>query len=303
MIDRFLSYVEIKTKITSVFAFLMALSYLFYMEQSINWLATLIFFASMFIFDLATTTINNYIDTKNNHQTLQFERNHARIILIALLVISTGLGIYLVILTDIVVLILGVICFSVGILYTFGPIPISRLPLGEILSGLFYGFFIPFLMLYINMPEGTFLRLHFNVDVMAIFLTLNLLPIGTVILLSVAPVCTTANIMLANNICDLEKDIAVKRYTLPYYIGDRALPLFAWIYYTTYIATILMVLFGILSPFTLLSLLTLPVVQKYIRQFYEKQEKETTFLISIKNYVIIMGTNTLLIFLSGLLSL
>jgi len=196
---------------------------------------------------------------------------------------------------------MGGICFLSGILYTFGPIPISRLPLGEIVSGLFYGFFIPFLMLYINMPEGTFLIFALNTTSMAFYLRLNILPIITIILLSVAPVCTTANIMLANNICDLEKDVKVKRYTLPYYIGEKAIPLFAWIYYVTYIATILMVLLNILSPLVLLSFLTIFIVQRHIRQFSELQNKETTFLVSIKNYIIIMGSNTLLIFLSGLL--
>jgi len=301
MFEKFLSFIEIKTKITSVFAFLLALAYLFYIKQPIDWLVTSVFFASMFIFDLATTAINNYIDTKTNHQTLQFKRNHALVILLLLLATSTVLGIYLVILTDIVVLFLGGICFLSGTLYTFGPIPISRLPLGEIVSGLFYGFFIPFLMLYINMPEGTFLTYDFNAISMALYFKLNILPVITAILLSVAPVCTTANIMLANNICDLEKDLTVKRYTLPYYIGDKAIPLFAWIYYVTYIATVLMVLLNILSPLILLALLTIFIVQKYIRQFSKVQDKETTFLVSIKNYIIIMGTNTLLIFLSGLL--
>ncbi len=301
MFEKFLSFIEIKTKITSLFAFLLALAYLFYIKQPIDWLATSVFFASMFIFDLATTAINNYIDTKTNHQTLQFKRNHALVILLLLLATSTVLGIYLVVLTDLVVLFMGGICFLSGILYTFGPIPISRLPLGEIVSGLFYGFFIPFLMLYINMPEGTFLTFDLNTTSMAFYLRLNILPIITIILLSVAPVCTTANIMLANNICDLEKDVKVKRYTLPYYIGEKAIPLFAWIYYVTYIATILMVLLNILSPLVLLSFLTIFIVQRHIRQFSELQNKETTFLVSIKNYIIIMGSNTLLIFLSGLL--
>ncbi|HKK83494.1 MAG TPA: UbiA family prenyltransferase [Atribacterota bacterium] len=301
MFEKFLSFIEIKTKITSLFAFLLALAYLFYIKQPIDWLATSVFFASMFIFDLATTAINNYIDTKTNHQTLQFKRNHALVILLLLLATSTVLGIYLVVLTDLVVLFMGGICFLSGILYTFGPIPISRLPLGEIVSGLFYGFFIPFLMLYINMPEGTFLIFDLNTTSMAFYLRLNILPIITIILLSVAPVCTTANIMLANNICDLEKDVKVKRYTLPYYIGDKAIPLFAWIYYITYIATILMVLLNILSPLILLSFLNIFLVNKNIRQFTKVQNKETTFLVSIKNYIIIMGSNTLLIFLSGLL--
>jgi 1,4-dihydroxy-2-naphthoate polyprenyltransferase len=301
MINRFLSFIEIKTKITSIFAFLLALAYLFYIKQPINWRLTAIFFASMFIFDLTTTSINNYIDTKTNEQKLQFKRKTAFFILLSLLIISTVLGLYLVILTDLVVLLLGGLCFLTGISYTFGPIPISRLPLGEILSGLFYGFFIPFLMLYINMPEGTYLTYGFKNEPLSIFVSFNIIPVITAILLSVAPVCTTANIMLANNICDLEKDIKVKRYTLPYYIGKKSLILFSWLYYIIYISIIFMVFLNMLHPLVLLSLFTLFVVQKNIKQFFQLQDKEKTFPVSIKNYIIIMGSNVFLIFLSGLL--
>lgn len=68
----------------------------------------------------------------------------------------------------------------------------------------------------------------------------------------------------------------------------------------TYLATIVMVVVGILSPICLLSLLTILIVQKNIKQFMKKQDKATTFILSIKNYVIIMGVNTLLIFISAL---
>lgn len=135
MIKRFLSYVEITTKITSIFAFFMTLGYLFYIKQSLHWKATLVFFVAMFLLDLATTAINNYIDTKTNTQILQFSRKIALSIIAFLLAISACLGLYLVYLTDVVILLLGVICFGVGIFYTFGPIPISRLPFGEIFSG------------------------------------------------------------------------------------------------------------------------------------------------------------------------
>ncbi|MDD5635362.1 MAG: UbiA family prenyltransferase, partial [Atribacterota bacterium] len=223
------------------------------------------------------------------------------LILFLLLSISTLLGLYLAILTDLVVLFLGGLCFLTGIFYTFGPIPISRLPLGEILSGLFYGFFIPFIMLYINMPEGTYLTYGLNYEPLSIFISLNIMPIITIILLSAAPVCTTANIMLANNICDLEKDVKVKRYTLPYYIGKKSLFLFAWLYYIIYITTILMVFLKILPPLVLLFILTLFIVQKNVKQFFKLQDKERTYPLSIKNYIIIMGSNVFLIFLSGLL--
>ncbi len=300
MIDRFLNYVEIRTKITSTFAFLFTIAFLYYKEQPASWDLTLLFFAAMFLFDLTTTAINNYIDTRTNQQILQFKRGVALAIIIVLLGISTLLGLLLVYLTDIVVLLLGGVCFLCGILYTFGPVPISRQPWGEILSGIFYGFFIPFILLYINMPPETYLTLGWNLKTISV--DLQIVPIFTVLILSVIPVCTTANIMLANNICDLEHDILVKRYTLPYYLGKKAsLHLFAAIYYGTYLAVILMTALNILSPVCLVSLISLIPVQKNINTFFKLQDKSRTFIVSIKNYIIIMGTNTALIFLSGLL--
>ena len=299
MIKRFLDYVEITTKITSVLTFLMTVAYLFSMRQPINGKRTLIFFASMFLFDLTTTAINNYVDTKTNDQTLQFKRRTAFFIILILFVLSAALGIYLACLTDVIVLLLGGLCFLCGVLYSYGPIPISRQPFGEIFSGFFYGLLIPFILLYINMPKGTYFS--FAVNFQTISLNLQIMPLITVLLLSAAPVCVTANIMLANNLCDIENDILVKRYTLPYYLGNRkALSLFAGLYYFTYFATIVMVILRILSPVCLLSLLTVFFVQKNINKFIKKQDKATTFILAVKNFVIIMATNSLMIFISGL---
>ncbi len=299
MIAGFLKYVEIKTKITSIFAFLMSMSYLFYAGQPMSPLKTSVFFAGMFLFDLTTTAINNYIDTKTNDQRLPFKRKYALAMIYTLFTISAALGIWLVILTDFIVLLLGGICFAIGVLYTYGPVPISRQPWGEIFSGVFYGLLIPLLFLYINMPDGYYATIDISRD--AIGMQIMVVPALTVILLSVNPVCCTANIMLANNICDLEKDVKVKRYTLPYYLGEKALDLFARMYYATYVATVIMVIMKMLHPICLLSLLTIIPVQKNIKIFSLKQEKDTTFLLSIKNYIIIMSAFTLTIFLSGLL--
>jgi 1,4-dihydroxy-2-naphthoate octaprenyltransferase len=300
VLSGFLNYVEIRTKITSVFAFLMGLSYLFYIGQPVRALPTFVFFASMFIFDLTTTAINNYIDTKTNEQKLPFKRRTALIIIYVLLALSILLGIILVIQTDIVVFLVGGLCFLCGIFYTYGPVPFSRQPWGELLSGIFYGLLIPFLLLYINMPQGYFIRLDLSLE--AIGGEVRLMPMLTMLLLSVNPVCCTANIMLANNICDLEKDVKVKRYTLPYYLGNHSLRLFALLYYATYLSTIAMVAMRILHPVCLLSLLTFIPVQKNIKRFFEKQDKATTFFVSIKNYILIMSAFTLTIFIGGLLA-
>jgi 1,4-dihydroxy-2-naphthoate octaprenyltransferase len=301
LLKRFLKYVEITTKITSLFAFAMSLAYLFYIGQPINLLLTAVFFLGMFLFDLTATAINNYIDTKINDQELQFKRNIALIIIYVLFILSTASGLYLVYLTDIVVLIVGIICFAFGVLYTYGPIPISRQPLGEIFSGFFYGFAIPFLVLYINMPQGHFLT--FGIDSKTIDLSLQIMPLISLLLLSMPPFCTTANIMLANNICDIDRDITVNRYTLPYYLGRKSLYLFAALYYIALLSVVVMVVLGILSTFCLLSLIVVIPVHRNIRLFFSKQDKNETFPVAIKNYLLIMGAVTVTIFLSGLLSL
>lgn len=290
---------EIRTKITSVLTFFMTVAYLFYKEQPINVILTLLFFASMFLFDLTTTAINNYVDSKTNGQVLPFGRTTSLAILFVLFLTSAALGLYLAYLTDVIVLLLGGLCFLCGMFYTYGPIPISRQPLGEIFSGLFYGLLIPFILLYINMPKGTYFTVGFSFQ--TISLNLQLFPLISVLLLSIAPVCVTANIMLANNICDVEKDILVKRYTLPYYLGRKALYLYAGLYYSTYAATALMVALKILSPICLLSFVSLWFVQRNIARFLKKQEKAETFILAVKNFIIIMGTNSLLILFSGIL--
>lgn len=297
---RFLDYVEFRTKITSIFAFLMALAYLYYLRQPVNWKLTGIFFFSMFVFDLTTTAINNYIDTKTNTQVLQFKRPTALVMIYIMFLFSAGAGIYLAWCTDIVVLAVGGICFLSGVFYTYGPVPLSRQPLGEIFAGIFYGLMIPFLMLYINMPAGTYVTLEITSTSFQV--TMNIWPVISLLFLSIAPVCVTANLMLSNNLCDLPKDIKVKRYTLPYYLGDKALTLYAWIYHIIFLAAIFMVILKIM-PWTYLLLFSVfPFVQKNIRRFQQKQEKKTTFFLSIQNYLLIMGMDVLVIFISGVIS-
>jgi 1,4-dihydroxy-2-naphthoate polyprenyltransferase len=301
MLKRYLSFVEIQTKITSLFAFAMSLAYLLYLNQPMDWMRTGIFFASMFVFDLTTTAINNYIDTRTNDQVLQFKRPVARTIIFVMLAISTGLGLWLVALTDWVVLGVGGLCFICGVFYTFGPVPISRIPLGEVLSGVFYGLLIPFLLLYINLPAGTLLT--FGITGGIVYLEISLLPLLILGLICWAPMVCTANIMLANNICDLEKDILVNRHTLPYYIGKaRAVTLYALLYYSVYVVAILLVILKNLPPWYLLMLLTFIPVEMNLRIFRKKQEKSLTFITSIKNYVILMAGQCIALLLCGVLT-
>lgn len=293
MIKKFLDYVELRTKITSLFAFLMTIAFLVYKEEHININLTIIFFASMFLFDMTTTAINNYIDSKHDPESRYYKKGLALGIILVLLGLSTALGIYLAYLTDIVILLAGGICFAFGVLYTYGPLPISRQPLGEVLSGFFYGVMIPFIIVYINTPPGELLRLSYSLE--SVSIELKVLPVLTLLLFAIVPFCTTAAIMLANNICDVEKDIKVKRHTLPYYIGEKAKYLFAALYYASYGAIILMVIVKVLPITCVLTVVTVFYVQRNISQFFKKQEKSDTFVLSIKNYLLIMGSNTIFI--------
>src|SRR5699024_746102 len=114
------------------------------------------------------------------------------------------------------------------------------------------------------------------------------LTIGKLIVAAIPTAITVMAISLANNICDLEEDIADNRFTLPYHIGvDKALVVFKYFYYAAYTAIILSVVFGTFPRLVALTLLTFPYVLKNIRIFMNEQDKETTFLTTIINSFVI----------------
>ena len=285
MIQRFLNYVEIRTKIASLLPFLLGLSYVLYTYKQVDIRNTLLFFISMLCFDMATTALNNYIDVKANGKILEFSQKTAKQILYFLLILAILLGLALVFYTGVIVLVLGALCFGVGIFYTFGPVPISRMPLGEIFSGLFMGLFIPFLVVFINAPEDSLIYFTFTNWLLQVsFNIMDLLKLGVV---TIPAITGIANIMLANNICDLDEDVSVNRFTLPYYTGvENALSIFAALYYLGFAAIIIMVVFGILPIYGLIAIVGLIPIYQNISKFRKQQSKTITFPLSVQNLVI-----------------
>lgn len=287
-VSRYLQFTEIKTKITSLFPFLISLIYLSYKNQPIKPIETIIFFIAMFLFDLETTAINNYIDTKTNGEEIPYSRKKAIAIIYIMLGICVLLGLLLVYFTNWIVLILGIMCFVFGILYTFGPLPISRTPFGEIISGIFYGFFIPLILLYINFPEDYYIVIDFTST--QVLILANYINLMHLIFLFTIPTLTTAAIMLANNICDLEKDILQKRHTLVYYIGkEKSVIVFNWLYIISFLMIPILIILGDLGIFSLILLGGAIPIFKNLKQFEKEQIKSKTFIVSIKNYLIING--------------
>ena len=205
--------------------------------------------------------------------------------MLLLFLVSTVLGIWLVAVTDIVVLALGSICFMVGVLYSFGPVPFNHTPFGEILSGFFYGFMIPLILFYINLPE--LLSIEFADGNFLIAISGDVLL--SLLLLAVIPFCLTANIMLANNICDLEHDKAVGRYTLPAFIGRKAaVKLFVALYCIVFAAVLVCVFLGRLHPITLICFAVLPFILQKVKLFYKHQSKSETFAVSVFSFIAVI---------------
>lgn len=304
----FLKLVEIQTKIASVFPFLIGCLFVYYRYDTFHPLNTAIFFLSMLSFDLTTTAINNYMDyRKATSESYQKQHNIIGqknipetvviITILSLLAFATGLGIWLVFRTDLFVLLVGMVCFGIGIFYTFGPIPFSRMPLGELFSGVTMGFGIVFLAIYVNafdqgivqlLWEGRMLRLEADI--------LNILEI---VLISIPCMFTIANLMLANNICDLEEDIRNYRFTLPYYIGKKyAIWLFNALYLLSFLAIVIAVSLQLLPMIVLIALLVSYPVYQHVRKFNKKQIKAETFSVAVKNLILVNGSVVIMLLLT-----
>ncbi|MBB5173730.1 1,4-dihydroxy-2-naphthoate polyprenyltransferase [Texcoconibacillus texcoconensis] len=310
-ISTFLKLVEIKTKIASLFPFLIGLLFVIYRFEAFQPVNTLIFFMSMFLFDLTTTAINNYMDyRKATNAEYKTKRNiigqkaiPERVVVTTIYTLLTSaalLGIWLTVRTDLLVLLIGLVCFAIGIFYTFGPIPLSRMPLGEVFSGGAMGFGIIFLIIYVNAFDQGIAQItwasqmvHFQVDLFLMF---------EILLISLPCVFTIANLMLANNICDLEEDISNHRYTLPFYLGKkRSITLFNILYIASFLSIVTAVFLNILPLAMLFTFIVIYPVYKHVRLFNRKQTKEETFEVAVKNLVIVNGSSVSLLIVAVLI--
>ena len=300
--------VELRTKIASVIPFVVGLLYSIWTFGNFNAVNMVLFFVGMLCFDMATTVMNNLMDyVKAKNETYRQEENiigtstltvkQATMIFGNLVGVATIIGIILVMRTNVILLFVGMLCFVIGIFYTFGPIPISRMPLGEVLSGVTMGFGIFWIVIFLNSPEASFAWMGLEEGMLIV--RLALLDHFKVALLSLPLVCTIANIMLSNNLCDLETDITNHRYTLVYYIGkSMALTLYQGLYLISFIAMVLAVVFKI-APIMMLGTLIVGIpVYKNIQLFIQMQEKRTTFALAIKNMLLIHMMQILLLVIS-----
>ncbi len=310
-IQSFLKYVEIQTKLASMISFLLGTVLAFYRYHTLSLFNFFLMLLSLLCFDMTTTAINNYMDFKRARKKsgYGYEEHNAIVrdnirepaaiaVILVLLTIAVGAGIMLFLRTNVIVLLIAILSFAVGVLYSTGPIPISRTPFGEVFSGLFMGFLIPFLSVYIHIPDSNIVGLFFDNSMFGF--RVNVMEAASLFIASIPAVVGIANIMLANNICDMDDDLENRRYTLPLYIGrEKALLLFKALYYGAYLSVLLGMVLQIIPLTGLLFFLTFIPVHKNIKTFERKQIKAETFGLSVMNFTI-MNAALILVYASGI---
>ena len=292
--------VELRTKLASILPFLLGIGYVLATWHRLNLVNTILFGLAMLAFDMATTALDNLMHYR--HAKDAAYRQHVNIIgraaltehaviaaIVALVIVATGLGLWLVWRTAWVLLVLGMACFAVGLGYTWGPLPLARLPIGEVFSGLTMGLGIPFITVYVNVPATRFLAVRLAWPDLSV--TGALPALAGLCLIAVMPMATIANVMLANNLADLSEDTHNHRLTLPMYLGHRAS---RWVYLGLavigYFAVVAGVVARVVPTWSLVCGVSLPAVWHRAQVFIDHPDKTQTFHLAIQNLVLANGS-------------
>ncbi|EEU18673.1 prenyltransferase [Lactobacillus crispatus] len=284
-LQKFNALVQIQTIIISALPYIIGSVMASYYYHNFNLVYSLWLFLAVICFHLAVNGHNQYTDYaryKQNHITsynnilekFNITKSWARKIIIILTLISAIIGTILSIKVGWIILLIGILSYLIGYCYSGGPYPILKTPFGEPASGITMGYNITFLGLYINM---------YNVHPFDNFFW------AKAIIVAGPAIFVIANVMLANNICDVAEDVKIGRKTLPYYTGRKtALTILCCYYVLAYIFLILVIVLKYLPVITLGSLLTIPLVYHTTKTFVKNPHKESTFTGILVNVLLVL---------------
>ena len=284
-LQKFNALVQIQTIIISALQYISGAVMASYYYHNFNLVYSLWLFLAVICFHLAVNGHNQYTDYaryKQNHITsynnilekFNITKSWARKIIIILTLISAIIGTILSIKVGWIILLIGILSYLIGYCYSGGPYPILKTPFGEPASGITMGYNITFLGLYINM---------YNVHPFDNFFW------AKAIIVAGPAIFVIANVMLANNICDVAEDVKIGRKTLPYYTGRKtALTILCCYYVLAYIFLILGIVLKYLPVITLGSLLTIPLVYHTTKTFVKNPHKESTFTGILVNVLLVL---------------
>ena len=208
----FSSLVEIRTKVASMLPLMIGTLYGVHRFDSFNPLNFIFFFISVIFIDMATTALNHFYDFKNakkehgynyyiHNPVKNYSLNNKTVITTITILLITAIisGLILYLRTSLLILLIGGLSFFVGVTYSFGPVPISRTPFGELFSGFFMGFFIFFIATQIHLPTSEKI-INLTYQNYNLLFEINIIELIYIFLASLPLILSIANIMLANNI-------------------------------------------------------------------------------------------------------
>ncbi len=299
-LKEFLKLVEIQTKIASVFPFLVGLLFSWSYFKTVNWFYMILFFLAMILFDMTTTAINNYQDflkAKDDHYKYEeniigranLDTSLVRILIFSMMAVAILFGLILSLLSGWLFLLMGAVCCFIGIFYTFGPVPLSRMPVGELFSGVTMGVGIPAMVVYLNTYSEKLFFLSIENNTFA--LTGKISAVIALLIACLPLVFTIANIMLANNLRDLDTDVVNHRFTLVFYIGrEKGILLFDIMMLACYAVLLIGFFLGVFRWPILLVFGSLYFVLQGLKKHREEVPAPISFKRSIDNFLIFNGS-------------
>jgi 1,4-dihydroxy-2-naphthoate octaprenyltransferase len=189
--------------------------------------------------------------------------------IILVFALAAGLGLYLAVVSGWPVIAIGVLAIVAAVAYTGGPFPYGYYGFGELFVFLFFGLAAVCGTYFIQAREFSWLSL-----VLA-------LPMGWL----------TTNILVINNLRDLETDRASGRKTLAVRFGAEWTRVeFLLLLAAAYLVPLVLCLVGWVSPWVLLSWLSLARVPSILRDIYrEKGSPLNRTLAAMGQLVLLFG--------------
>jgi 1,4-dihydroxy-2-naphthoate octaprenyltransferase len=238
-------------------------------------------------FHAAANVLNDYFDTRyevdqNDSPTARY-RPHPLIgklltprqLLIEafiLFAVTLGIGLTLSFVRSLWILWIGIIGIATSVFYTGWPVKLKYSGWGEVFVFLMWG---PLMF------EGAYLAQRQALSGKALLVSI---PFGVLVAL----------VLLANNIRDIAHDSRQHIRTISILLGNRrSIMLYAALILTAYFYMIVIVAFGLVSPWALLVLLSLPKAIKLVREFIHKvpeaADANTAQLNTIFGVLLIIG--------------
>ena len=225
-------------------------------------------------FVAGTDTEQNCVDTTDasiiyNHLAPKTARNFG----IACLALALVAGVAVALLSTPWLLLIGAAGIIALLSYSYGPAPVSYLPLGEVVSGVTFGLLI---------TVGTFVALA------GVWSWWLLLP-------CVQQIISIGLIMMTNNTCDIERDIEAGRRTLPTLLGRRRSLI--WLAAGNVLAIISLGVFSLLLglayclPVIVACIFASGLLQRFVKLRFDAQDRPRAMGISTKLARVLAAAN------------